>query len=986
MTRSSETSYWLRNNTIVTLDIIFAAVTKLLSGQKEHKEFVVDGALRKRLLNETLEENKISTVPHTRTTRGGKTITEQYMLWYDGKETKTKNIGLAIAKNYRADLLRKRAKHIFTVLELLPGVKIRSFLDTESKEVKQVISYENASCLSYIRDLKSNCRKFLKYLDDKNNRLGGKSGRINWADCLIELNLDGKGYSYLDDILHILRVLGYVNSDGLLPIGIEVYTTPEFEQPIREKIKPASLDERVRKDFDLMNKMRKIRLAAMNAFAGKGRSNLNHFISEYFKCVTFEDFFTLVSNYYDEKNPEDQKFIAALQDEAIIKEEKILGEEQRIIYDAPTDEDINVLAGPGSGKTHILTLRCARLIYRENVAPSEILVLAYNRAVVVELRNRLDRLFGSLGLGRSASQIHVHTFSALARVVCGQSLDNVDIKEWEGYFLDALRTRPADVKQILPGIRFVMIDEFQDITQTRLDAMLTICQIYPGVKFFTIGDKNQSIYGFDKKIDGIPESTSPDYYYKQLSAKLSPHEYTMRTNYRSYPKILKAASYFLKNPNDAPISSKKLQDAEPTSEYVTIVDWKKGTTKWTDELPRLVEQAKATIGNESRQNRIEDIAIFFRSNDEVYRGYERVSKMNFPDVRIRIQGASGCELYRVREIHAVLAYLQSNSSKEITISGSQTQKELRVFIENLMSNYPKWDRFYLDFAYTLILDYLDFVSSEEDNYTFGQMADSIKESTQTDDGQIYKIYDRYEGERIDRKKQLNIILTTMHKVKGLEFDAVIVTPSFASLPFDGRDDSDIEFYAPLTGEEYEELEEERRLQYVAYTRARKILWVYRFTRETALDQMRKIPRQDTKLGWSDKPEIDKFFLSYMALQDAFPNNDYIMNMVAKNDAITLVPYKNKQGKVGALVKHNGMTIGMLSSKSKILKQIKSQEFNDGVLAGQLGGLFVNEVFVWTKEDTERYDNDNNTSFLGHWSQDAISKGYIYVVDFAGYAK
>ena len=77
---------------------------------------------------------------------------------------------------------------------------------------------------------------------------------------------------------------------------------------------------------------------------------------------------------------------------------------------------------------------------------------------------------------------------------------------------------------------------------------------------------------------------------------------------------------------------------------------------------------------------------------------------------------------------------------------------------------------------------------------------------------------------------------------------------------------------------------------------------------------------------------------------------------------------------------------MLSWKSKVLKQIKSKEINDGVLTGQLSGLFVNEVFVWTKEDTERYDNENNTSFLGYWSDDAISKGFIYVVDFAGYAK
>lgn len=986
MARSSETSYWLRNNTNVTLDIIFAAVAKLLSSQRAHKEFVVDGALRKRLLDETLEENKISTKPHTRATERGKTITEQYMLWYDEKETKTKGIGLAIAKKYKADLLRKRAKHIFTILELLPGVKVRSFLDTESKEVKQIISYENSSCLSHIRDLKSDCRKFLKYLDEKNNKLDGKSGKINWADCLIDLGLDAKGYNYLDDILHILRVLGYVNSGGLLPMGIEVYTTTESEQPIREKIKPDSLDERVRKDFDLMNKMRKIRLAAMNAFAGKGKSNLNHFISEYFKCVTFDDFFSLVSNYYDENNPEDRKFIAALQDEAIIKEEKILGDEQRIIYDAPTDEDINVLAGPGSGKTHILTLRCAKLIYRENVSPNEILVLAYNRAVVVELRNRLDKLFGSLGLGRSASQIHVHTFSALARVVCGKSLDDVDIKEWEGFFLDTLRSRPADVKHILPGIRFVMIDEFQDITQTRLDAMLTIRQIYPDVKFFTIGDKNQSIYGFDKKIDGIPESTSPDYYYKQLTSKLSPHEYTMRTNYRSYPKILAAASCYLKNPADAPISSRKLHDAEPSSEYVKIINWQKGLAKWTDDLPGLVEQAKASLGNESRQNRIEDIALFFRSNDEVYRGYERVSKMNFPDVRIRIQGASGCELYRVREIHAVLTYLQNNSSKEITISGSQTQKELRSFIEILMSSYPKWDRFYLDFAYTLILDYLDFVSSEEDNYTYGQMAESIKESTQTDDGQIYKIYDRYEAERIDRKKQLNIILTTMHKVKGLEFDAVIITPSFSSLPFSASVNSDFNYYDMPNEDECEEMEEERRLQYVAYTRARKILWAYRFTREVALDQMSMLPRQDAKLGWTDRPEIDKFFLSYLATQDKFQINNHIKDFIAKNDPIVISPYRRQDGEIGAYVKHNGITIGMLSRSSRILKKLKVAVFHNEPTPAVLNGLFVNEVFVWTFADTLKFDQENNTNFTQFWSQDAIACGYIYIVDFAGYAK
>ena len=111
-----------------------------------------------------------------------------------------------------------------------------------------------------------------------------------------------------------------------------------------------------------------------------------------------------------------------------------------------------------------------------------------------------------------------------------------------------------------------------------------------------------------------------------------------------------------------------------------------------------------------------------------------------------------------------------------------------------------------------------------------------------------------------------------------------------------------------------------------------------------------------------------------------------MNMVAKNDLVTLVPYKNRDGKVRAVVKHNGVTIGMLSWKSRILRRIVEQESNDGVLPCQINGLFVNEVFVWTKEDTEKYDNEYNTNFLSNWSQNAIDKGYVFVVDFAGYAR
>lgn len=118
----------------------------------------------------------------------------------------------------------------------------------------------------------------------------------------------------------------------------------------------------------------------------------------------------------------------------------------------------------------------------------------------------------------------------------------------------------------------------------------------------------------------------------------------------------------------------------------------------------------------------------------------------------------------------------------------------------------------------------------------------------------------------------------------------------------------------------------------------------------------------------------------------FQNNNHIKEFVAKNDFITIAPYKNSKGKVGAFVKHNGIVIGMLSGKSKILNKIKEQEYNSGVLIDKLSGLFVSEVFVWTYEDTLKFDKDNITEFAKYWSQDAINCGFVYIVDFAGYAR
>ena len=426
-----------------------------------------------------------------------------------------------------------------------------------------------------------------------------------------------------------------------------------------------------------------------------------------------------------------------------------------------------------------------------------------------------------MGLSRSADQLHVYTFHGLAKRVCGGDLDGKQMNEWESTLLSRMKQTPTDITKVFDDIRYVLIDEFQDITQTRLEAMFELDKIYDHPNFFTIGDRNQSIYGFEKK-----ESMDPEYYYRQLYSMLRPKRMTMTTNYRSYPKILTEASRFLQDKSVLPVPCRKNVEEEPEKTYTYVYD---GGRNWEDDFVKTIEDL--------RSREMKDVAVFFRTNNEVYHGYSLIRTLNLPGVRIRIQGASECELFRKREIYAVTHWLEQRGNEFIELGNDQTKNGIKKQISRWINN-PElkgWDSFYLDFAYTLIMDYLDYASSDAERHTYAEMAEAIKLSLSEDNPQLYKLYNRYRDERILQDEQMNVVLTTMHKVKGLEFDAVIVTPSVASLPFNpaGTVDSN----SPLSGSDEENIKEEQRLLYVAFTRARKFLMAYLGPREKAVSDL-----------------------------------------------------------------------------------------------------------------------------------------------------
>ncbi|NCN82549.1 MAG: ATP-dependent helicase [Candidatus Pacebacteria bacterium] len=104
-----------------------------------------------------------------------------------------------------------------------------------------------------------------------------------------------------------------------------------------------------------------------------------------------------------------------------------LNEDQKLAVDT-IDGPVMVLAGPGTGKTQVLSLRIARILEQTDTPPSSILALTFTDAAATEMRTRLISLIGAAGYG-----VPITTFHAFCTAL---------IKEYPEYFPIAKESEP----------------------------------------------------------------------------------------------------------------------------------------------------------------------------------------------------------------------------------------------------------------------------------------------------------------------------------------------------------------------------------------------------------------------------------------------------------------------------------------------------------------------------------------------------------------
>ncbi|MCX6734913.1 MAG: ATP-dependent DNA helicase [Candidatus Peregrinibacteria bacterium] len=106
-----------------------------------------------------------------------------------------------------------------------------------------------------------------------------------------------------------------------------------------------------------------------------------------------------------------------------------LNAEQKDAVDT-IDGPVMVIAGPGSGKTELLSLRVANILQQTDTLPSSILCLTYTEAAATNMRKRLAGL-----IGMDAYKVAIHTFHGLGTEIINKNPE---------YFYHGGRYNPAD--------------------------------------------------------------------------------------------------------------------------------------------------------------------------------------------------------------------------------------------------------------------------------------------------------------------------------------------------------------------------------------------------------------------------------------------------------------------------------------------------------------------------------------------------------------
>ena len=598
-----------------------------------------------------------------------------------------------------------------------------------------------------------------------------------------------------------------------------------------------------------------------------------------------------------------------------------------------------VLAGPGSGKTTVITYRTKTLIEKYGANPSNILVITFTKAAAAEMKDRFNQLtdkhypvnFGTFhavyfkvlkyaynyraenilreemkyGIIREiVEDMRLETddetdfingiISEISMVKsemlslehyfsknCGEdifkkiykryndrliSLNVIDFDDMLVMCYELFCARPDILALWQEKYKYILIDEFQDINKVQYEVIRMLAR--PENNLFIVGDDDQSIYSFRGARPDIMLNFPKDYKgarqivldinYRSNKEIVDKAGKLIRCNERRFTKKIRTADAIVKPDEDRPdgkniyavknkYASNNNHDSINKNHSVTVTEFKNHMEECINILHVIDRHIK-------EGGRLSDIAVLYRTNTIPRVLVEKLMEYNVP---FRMKDAVP-NIYEHFIAKNILAYIR------IALGGRERSDFLQVinrpkrYISRQVFDKPVVDLNDLKGAYSdkdYVLDrifkleydlkllrkmspyaainyirhgigYEDYLTEYADfrRIKAEELFDILDELTEA--AKAYKTYDEWFKHIEEYGRELNhqarerweqkdcVELSTMHSAKGLEYDTVII--------MDANEGITPHKKSVLKAD----MEEERRMFYVAVTRAKRKLYIF----------------------------------------------------------------------------------------------------------------------------------------------------------------
>ena len=189
-----------------------------------------------------------------------------------------------------------------------------------------------------------------------------------------------------------------------------------------------------------------------------------------------------------------------------------------------------VAAGPGSGKTRVLVHKLASLLLLEDVKHEQLLMLTFSRAAATEFKQRLMEL-----IGNAAHYVEIKTFHAYCFDLLGLIGNLDEVKNVVGKAAEMIEQGEVEPNRI--GKTVLVIDEAQDMGAEEHALVRALMHHNEEMRVIAVGDDDQNIYEFRGSDAG---------YMFRLTQESGSRFVEMTENYRSARHVVAFANEFVK--------------------------------------------------------------------------------------------------------------------------------------------------------------------------------------------------------------------------------------------------------------------------------------------------------------------------------------------------------------------------------------------------------------------------------------------------------